>query len=219
MRVISWEAYTAGVNRSRDEPERALTIGVFDGVHRGHQALLQKVLAVSGGGSVPAIAAVLSFRQHPLSVLKAGAFPGDIFTLEQKLAAFEEMGIAEAVLVDFSVHFSTMSGRDFLRLLLQSRPVRCIALGRNFRCGFRQDTGAPEIQAAARARGIEAWVADPVMDGDLPVSSSRIRTALAAGDYAQARRLLGGLRIHEALSLEAVRRRFESGERPACGGD
>ena len=211
MRVINWEAYTASPCRQA----LALTIGVFDGVHRGHQALIQKVLDIAGRGNNPRAATVVTFRQHPLSVLNPAAFAGDIFTLEQKLRAFEELGVEQTILIDFSGDFSTISGRDFISLLIQGRPASFIALGRNFRCGFRQDTGAPEIQATASALGIETWIASPLMDGEMPVSSSRIRRALASGDFAEARRLLGGLRIHEAMDLEESQRRFQGFETAA----
>jgi riboflavin kinase/FMN adenylyltransferase len=207
MRVINWEDFTAP-----DSPAPqtlALTIGVFDGVHRGHQALIQKIRAVSAGEQRRCIPTVVTFRQHPLSVLNPAGFPGDIFTLEQKVQAFAEMGVEQTVLIDFSGNFSTINGRDFINLLIQSRPVRFIALGQNFRCGFRQDTGAAGIREMASALGIETWIAAPVMDGVLPVSSSRIRKALASGDFAGARRLLGGLRIHQTVDMEKSQRQFQ----------
>jgi FAD synthase len=134
---------------------------------------------------------VVTFRQNPLSILKPAAYTGDILTLEQKLAVLDFLGVQLTVLIDFSGDFSTINGRDFINLLLDSRPVQLIALGRNFRCGHRLDTGAEEIQSLAGARGVEVWVSPPVMDEGQPVSSSRIRQALAAGRQAEAERLLG----------------------------
>jgi len=110
-------------------------------------------------------------------------------TLEEKLRVFEVLGVQLAVLIDFSQEFSKISGRAFIDLLL-NRPVKLIALGRNFRCGRGLDTGAEEIRSLAEARGAEGWIAPPVMDEGQPVSSSRIRQALAAGRQAEAERLL-----------------------------
>ena len=133
---------------------------------------------------------VVTFKQNPLSVLKPAVYTGDIMTLEQKLAVLEFLGVQLTVLIDFSEDFSTINGRDFINLLLSSRPVQLIALGRNFRCGHQLDTGAEEIQSLAGARGLEVWVAPPVMDEGRPVSSSRIRQALADGRQAEAERLM-----------------------------
>jgi FAD synthase len=133
----------------------------------------------------------VTFKQNPLSVLRPDAYTGDILTLEQKLQVLETYGVQLTVLIDFSEKFGTIKGRDFIDLLLSCRPVKLIALGRNFRCGCGLDTGADEIQRLAGEKGVEVWVAPPVMDGGQPVSSSRIRQDIAAGRVADAERLLG----------------------------
>jgi len=195
MRIISWEEYIDPEHHSIPEP-LAVTVGVFDGVHRGHQALIQQICTPPpiphSSFLIPHshTPTVITFRQNPLQILRPDAFTGDIMTLEQKLHVFEVLGVQLTVLIDFSQEFSTINGRDFIGLLLR-RPVRLIALGRNFRCGYRLDTGAEEIRGLAEARGAEVWVAPPVMDEGQPVSSSRIRQALAAGRQAEAERLLG----------------------------
>jgi riboflavin kinase/FMN adenylyltransferase len=133
---------------------------------------------------------VVTFRQNPSQILNPQAFTGEITPLEQKFRIFETFGVQLTVLIDFSEEFSKINGRDFIDLLLD-KPVKLIAVGRNFRCGHKLDTGAEEIRKYAEARGAEVWLAPPVMDGGEPVSSSRIRQALAAGKQAEAERLLG----------------------------
>jgi len=182
MRVISWEEYISSF--SVPSP-LAVTIGVFDGVHKGHQSLIQQICAS------PYTPAVVTFRENPLKILKPDAFAGDIINLEQKLSFLEALGVQLTVLIDFSPKFSKISGRGFIDLLLGGQTVKLIALGRNFRCGHRLDTGVDEIQGLAGARGVEVWVAPPVMDEGQPVSSSRIRQALTAGRRTEAERLLG----------------------------
>lgn len=164
----------------------SLAVGVFDGVHPGHQVLIRHICR-----STDAIAAVVTFRQNPLFVLKPEIFWGDIIGFDQKLHLLETMGVGLAVIIDFSAEFSRINGRDFINLLLDSGPVKRIALGRNFRCGHGLDTGVREIKALAGVRGVDVWVAEPVMDGASMISSSRIRQALAAGNVTEAERLLG----------------------------
>jgi riboflavin kinase/FMN adenylyltransferase len=98
-----------------------------------------------------------------------------------------------AVLIDFSENFSKINGRDFIDLLLGRRGplVKLIALGENFRCGQGLDTNAAMIQGLAKERGVYVWIAPQVLDGGQPVSSSRIRQALAQGRVEEAKRLLG----------------------------
>jgi len=187
MRVINWEEYISPflIPHSSFSTPLAVTIGVFDGVHKGHQSLIQQICAS------PYTPAVVTFRENPLKILKPDAFAGDIVNLEQKLSFLETLGVRLTVLIDFSPKFSKISGRDFIDLLLNAQAVKLIALGRNFRCGYQLDTGAEEIRNHAGARGVEVWVAPSVMDEGQPVSSSRIRQALAAGRQAEAERLLG----------------------------
>jgi len=181
MRVISWDEYAGGPPL---EP-LAVTIGVFDGVHLGHQALIRRICAE------PYIPTVVTFRHNPLKILRPQAFGGDILNTDQKHRVLEGMGVRLTVLIDFTEKFSKMSGRGFIDLLLGNQPVKLVVLGRNFRCGYGLDTGAEEIRSFAEARGVAAWIADPVMDHGQPVSSSRIRQALAAGNTGEAERLLG----------------------------
>ena len=185
MRVLEWEDFITQKPDAEDRP-LAITIGVFDGVHRGHTVLLERIVSLEG-----ALPTVVTFRQNPLAVLRPQEFLGDIFTLEQKLRIFEEMGVAQAVLIYFSENFSKINGRDFVDLLLKSRPVKILALGPNFRCGYRMDTGVHEIRARTLAAGLETWIACPVMEGGRPVSSSRVRQAIAAGAFEEAALLLG----------------------------
>jgi riboflavin kinase/FMN adenylyltransferase len=184
MRVIDWDDFIAQRPDAADTP-LAITIGVFDGVHRGHRVLLERICAAG------ALATVITFRRNPLSILRPEDFPGDIASLAYKLRLFESLGLEQTVLIDFSGKFSTIHGGDFVDLLIQNRPVSLLALGPDFRCGYRLDTGTREISERARAAGIAAWIADPVMEGGRPVSSSRVRRAIAAGDFDEAERLLG----------------------------
>jgi riboflavin kinase/FMN adenylyltransferase len=185
MRVLEWEAFTTPQSPLPvPQLPLSITIGVFDGVHRGHKALLDRIVSEEG-----ALSTVITFKQNPLRVLRPQNYAGDIFSLAQKLETMEALGVGQVVLIDFSENFSKINGRDFVDLLLKSRPVRFLALGPNFRCGYRMDTGVREIKALAG--GIETWTADPVMEGREPVSSSRIRQAIGEGEIAEAAKLLG----------------------------
>ena len=180
MQIIDWQEYILPHSSFL-----SVTIGVFDGVHLGHQALIKRIC------DSPYIPTVVTFKQNPLKITRPDSFTGDIYSLEQKFRVLEELGVELTVLIDFSEKFRKMNGRDFINLLLGSRPVKLIALGRNFRCGCGLDTGVNEIRDLASVKGVETWVAEPVIDDGRPVSSSRIRESLSAGRIAEAERLLG----------------------------
>jgi riboflavin kinase/FMN adenylyltransferase len=160
-----------------------MTIGVFDGVHRGHQALIEKVV----GRAPQAVPTVVTFRQYPKQVLRPGEYQGDIVTLDRKMIIFESLGVELVILIDFSREFSKLDGRDFIGRLKSRGGMRFLVVGGNFRCGCGLDTGAAEIKALFPP----AEVIPPIMEGGLPVSSSRIRGAVSGGGLETAALLLG----------------------------
>jgi riboflavin kinase/FMN adenylyltransferase len=197
MEILDWEEAL----KNNAPPRSALTLGVFDGVHRGHRALIEKIVS---RGPCPT---VVSFKENPKRRLLGEAYEGDISTLDQKLRTFEELGAARTILIDFSVEFSRLKGREFIDLLDERLNLAFLALGSNFRCGYKQDTGAKSIREINLRRGIPTEVVPPVLDGEGPVSSSRIRKAILEGDIDEAARMLSR---HVELDL--------GGLRPSPGG-
>ncbi|GHV29663.1 hypothetical protein AGMMS4952_15670 [Spirochaetia bacterium] len=191
MRVLDWAEFAAGgIPRSGASGtgvarETAMTIGVFDGIHRGHQALLERVLT-SGRYKV-----VVSFTRNPKFMLRPETAEGDIMGVDQKLRLFEQMGVSLTVMIDFSEKFSKLSGKEFIDLLQDRGNLRYLVIGSNFRCGYRHDTDAVLIKKMNLDRGIPTEVVAPVMAGGGRISSSRIRAAIAAGSLATAAELLG----------------------------
>jgi riboflavin kinase/FMN adenylyltransferase len=180
MRIISWEDFITG-----QLVPTAITIGVFDGVHRGHQRLIDSVVRTGPNPTV------ITFTQNPKQVLYPQRFSGSLCSLKRKVQLFEQMGIVQTILIDFSGNFSTLKGREFVEYLLQCG-LRFLVIGSNFRCGYRLDTDAAAIAAYTAAHsGVTTEVCAPVMDGSEPVSSSRIRHAIRTGNLTMARQLLG----------------------------
>lgn len=193
MRVLDWQALVGGTLGIHEQT--AMTIGVFDGVHQGHQALIAKILRQ---GFMPT---VITFRQNPKRILSPETYGGDIVSLPQKLAIFEDLGVSQTILIDFSENFSTLKGQEFINTLIRWGKLAYLVIGSNFRCGYRLDTDATLISEMNAARGIITEVVPPVEDGALPVSSSRIRAAIVAGDFTRAQRALGR---NVAIDLEGI---------------
>ncbi|MDR2537152.1 MAG: FAD synthetase family protein, partial [Treponema sp.] len=163
----------------------AMTIGVFDGVHRGHQALISRIV---GWGLEPV---VVTFRQNPRLFFDSANYMGDISSLAQKLSLFESLGVACTILIDFSSDFSKLSGRDFIDFLTTYGNMAYLVIGAQFRCGHGLDTDAALIKRVNERNGVATELVDPVLDGAEPVSSSRIRVAIRAGDFGAAETSMG----------------------------
>jgi riboflavin kinase/FMN adenylyltransferase len=184
MQIIDWTNY---IHNRISEPEEGISlgIGVFDGVHRGHQELIRRITAS------PHVPAVLTFAQNPRHILKKGNRQGEITGLSRKLAIMESLGVLQALVIDFSTGFSTLSGREFIRLLTARHKIGLMVVGSNFHCGFRQDTDAALFKSICEKAGVKTEVLPPLMEGRRPVSSSRIRSLVAEGDLGGAASLLG----------------------------
>jgi riboflavin kinase/FMN adenylyltransferase len=209
VKVLAWDE-PGGFGR--EEGPLAAAVGVFDGLHLGHMRLIEEIFAQDGLRK-----GVVTFRENPKKTLRPSAFHGDIFTLEQKLDRFSSLGLDVCVLIDFSGDFSKLAGRKFLSLLRDRGDLRFLAVGSDFRCGYRLDTGADEIKSYYADLGVESRLLEPVLWSGHPVSSSRIRKAVVDGRLDDARAMLG--RDFE-LDMRGARRAGSSGSRlrlvPEC---
>jgi riboflavin kinase/FMN adenylyltransferase len=205
MRVLNWEDIAGPGKPGEPGTDRplALSIGVFDGVHRGHRRLIEKI--VLQGRENNRTPAVITFRQNPRQVLTPASWYGNIYSLRQKLAILECLGVEEVILIDFSGNFSRISGKEFVDLLKKRRKIGYLAVGANFRCGYRQDTGADRLgELVSPDIGFEA--VPRVMAGEHPVSSSRVRLAISEGNMGLAAELLGRPFVMDLEGLRALKR-------------
>jgi riboflavin kinase/FMN adenylyltransferase len=165
-------------------------VGNFDGVHRGHAALVdQAVAAARDSGST---AVVLTFDPHPSRVLSPDRAPSTLMTGEQKIEALSELGVELVVLVPFTVELAALSPSRFAeRVLVGGLGVSCVVVGEHFRFGRRRSGDLPRLRALGAELGFEVRGVPPVLHEGLPISSTRIREAVARGDVDAARAMLG----------------------------
>jgi len=176
---------------------RRVAIGTFDGVHRGHQAVIE------GADTV------LTFEPHPLEVLHPAALPKLIMPFGVKRDVIEGLGVAELVVIPFDREFAGVSAADFIeRVLVERLGAEWVSVGENFRFGARAK-GDPAMLAAHPE--FETRVVPLVeVDGET-VSSTRIRALIAAGDVEGARRCLGAPFMVEGTVVEGDQRGRELG--------
>jgi riboflavin kinase/FMN adenylyltransferase len=170
-----------------------LTIGNFDGVHRGHQALLAHLIATARGCGLPA--AVMTFEPHPREFFSPDTAPARLSTLREKLEAFAAAGVDEVYAVRFNTAFAALSAEAFVQSVLRDGlHVRQLIIGDDFRFGARREGDFAYLQAAGRAQGDAGFAVETmptVLHAGERVSSSAIRSALAAGDFGKAETFLG----------------------------
>jgi riboflavin kinase/FMN adenylyltransferase len=167
-----------------------VTVGNFDGVHRGHQAMLEAVSTRAREVGAPSV--VVSFDPHPLKVLHPERAPKMIQTLRQREEAIEACGIDALVLVPFTRDFSLTPADGFIRELLVRRlAVREVRVGARFIFGKDRGGNFDVLRAAGDAEGFRVTSLPDVKDAGGAISSTRIRNALHEGDAGAARELLG----------------------------
>jgi riboflavin kinase/FMN adenylyltransferase len=197
--ILPWERLqtaSAGLPPAALGPV-ALTIGVFDGIHLGHQRLLREIAA----DPAEAAPAVCSFRQNPGSVLGTRPVPGSILSLPQKIRKFAAFGVQFLVLIDFSVEISTLTGEDFLAVLGRAFDIRRLVVGYNFHMGRGRATGVGELESLLKPRSTRLTVVPAEHHSNRVVSSSRIRESIVHGRFQEAREMLGG---EYCLDLEGL---------------
>ena len=168
----------------------AVAVGNFDGVHRGHKALVAAAVArarETGGAAV-----VLTFDPHPARVLRPDAAPSALSTLAQKEELVTALGIDRLVALAFDERLAALSPAAFVREVLGSMlGARHVVVGESFRFGHAREGDARTLEALGGREGFDVQVVPPVLHAGRPISSSRVREALAAGDVGEAAQLLG----------------------------
>jgi riboflavin kinase/FMN adenylyltransferase len=165
------------------------TIGSFDGIHRGHQALLKPLIA--GARAAGAASVLVTFEPHPRCVIDPDHCPQLLTTLEEKTWLLDQLGLDHLVVIPFTRQIAALSAATFMERLLRGIELRRIVVGENHRFGHGQ-RGDPALLRRLGARhGFTVEVAPTLRRGREPISSSRIRRLVLLGQVRAAAQLLG----------------------------
>ncbi|MES2932930.1 MAG: bifunctional riboflavin kinase/FAD synthetase, partial [Pseudomonadota bacterium] len=173
----------------------ALTIGNFDGVHRGHQALLARVREAASRLQLDA--AVMTFEPHPREFFANLAgdpskAPTRIANLRDKLQSLDNTGVDRVIVEHFNHHFAAMSPQEFTeKVLVQGLHAKWILVGEDFCYGAKRAGNLAMLIEAGKQYGFEVETMPTVMNDGIRISSSAVRAALAQGDFPHAQALLG----------------------------
>ena len=168
----------------------AIAIGNFDGVHRGHGALLERLCDVARESRLPPT--ILTFEPHPREFFSPASAPARLSTLREKLELLADAGAEQAMVCRFNKAFAALSADQFIeQVLIGGLRARHLIIGDDFRFGKGRAGDFALLQVAGRQFGFSVEAMGSITVDDERVSSSGVRAALAAGDMEHAARLLG----------------------------
>jgi riboflavin kinase/FMN adenylyltransferase len=168
----------------------AVTIGNFDGVHRGHQAMFARLKAAAAERGLPT--AVMTFEPHPREVFTPDQAPARLTSLREKIELFKSHQIDRMVLARFSRRFASLSAEEFIeRILISGIQARWILIGDDFRFGAKRAGDFALLKQYGEARGFKVESLPSVLLAGVRVSSTAVREALAQGELSRAGQFLG----------------------------
>ncbi|MGH7197258.1 MAG: riboflavin biosynthesis protein RibF [Candidatus Omnitrophota bacterium] len=168
---------------------RSAAVGIFDGVHRGHQKILRKVLSDARRLKTRSLA--VTFEPHPNKILRPGDPHPILMSLQHRLRFFEKMGLAETLVIRFTKRFAQITREGFLKKLLGRLGVRTLAVGHDFRFGHRGEGDTRFLRERSRKLGFRLSVIPAFRHGREIISSTRIRRLIERGDLKKAGEMLG----------------------------
>ncbi len=168
-----------------------VTVGVYDGVHRGHQAVLNRVRALAD--DIGAASGVVTFDPHPATIVRPDSAPMQLTSLDERLSLIAALGIDIAYVVRFDVAASHESAVDFVhRVIVGSLAAQAVVVGDDFHFGYRRQGNVDLLREIGVAEGFVVHPVHLIGAHDGPVySSTEIRRAIARGDFLEAERMLG----------------------------
>ncbi|MCL4489487.1 MAG: bifunctional riboflavin kinase/FAD synthetase [Chloroflexi bacterium] len=166
-----------------------LTVGSFDGIHRGHQHLIGEVVARAR--EIGAASALVTLHPHPKIVLRPDSPVQYLSTIEERLDLLAPLGLNYAVVLPFSLEYSQIRARDFVQMLLDHLNMKELVCGADFALGYKREGNVPFLEAMGTEKGFSVRVVEPQRLNGQIMSSSRIREMIAEGDLEDATELLG----------------------------
>ena len=169
--------------------DSSLTIGVFDGVHRGHCHLINQLTREAA--STGRLAGIVTFRDHPASVLRPDSAPKHLMGLEERLRLLKELGVDFVVPITFNLELSMLSSEEFAGRLQKHLRMRGLVVGPDFALGRSREGDVSTLTALGKRIGFSVKVVDLLTNERARITSTSVREALDVGDVGRAASILG----------------------------
>jgi riboflavin kinase/FMN adenylyltransferase len=177
------------LSRSVPEGDTALTIGVLDGVHIGHQALITKLKEKAAAKEL--LSGVVTFQHHPRLVFSPQSKITSLTSLQERISLLKNLGVAHVVILSFTPELSQLSAREFIILIKRYLRMRALVIGPDFALGKGREGDAQALTALGEELDFTVEVVPPLIWHEKVVSSTAIRGALSRGDVRKVNELLG----------------------------
>lgn len=171
------------------ERETLLTVGVFDGIHLGHQHLIKRL--TQQAATMNLLGGVVTFNSHPQNVLSPQTKLARLTTIEERIRLLRGLGVELVVPLNFSTEVAALSAREFVSFLQVHLRMRGLIIGPDFALGRGREGDAAALQTLGQELGFTVEVVEPLISGGSLVSSTAIREALSRGDMRATSKFLG----------------------------
>lgn len=175
-------------NIKKLEEDTYIALGSFDGLHKGHMALVNRVVDEALLNNAKSL--VYTFSNHPLTVAAPERVPGLIMDLEQKLHILKSASIDYVALVDFTPEYMQTSAEDFIKILVDTYHAKGMVVGFNYKFGYKNTGDVTMLRELGEKYGFEVIVIEPESDEEGLISSTRIRGLISEGRVGEAAKLL-----------------------------
>ena len=169
--------------------ETVVAFGMFDGVHEGHAQLMRKANELAALYDLKSV--VYTFSSHPMATYAPDRVPPQLETRSEKIRSIAQLGIDAALLRPFDRAYAAQSPEEFVQAFVSALHPKHVVIGFNYSFGKMGAGKAADMRRFGEQYGFETHVVDEVQIGGLPVSSTRVRAAVAQGNMEEAARLLG----------------------------
>lgn len=168
----------------------AVTIGIFDGVHRGHQAILKRLVHKAKKSRLKSV--VITFDPHPVNVLSKGEKIPFLMSLEHRIRLIKKMGVDDCIVIRFTKEFSKLRPEDFIKkILIDKINLKVLVTGGNFLFGFKEKGSSGLLKRLSKTCDFKFYSVPPLKMKKEIISSTRIRSLIEKGDLKLAEKLLG----------------------------
>ncbi len=167
----------------------AVTIGKFDGVHRGHQHLVRRLLEEARKRDLASV--VVTMHPHPATVLRPGTPISYLCSLEERVELLQGLGVDQVAVLSFTSELAQLSYREFVTLIIDQLDMRLLLAGSDLALGRNREGDVEAIRPLALEKGFELTLVELLSEDDEKVGSGAVREALAAGEMETVTRLLG----------------------------
>ena len=183
MRIVN------DLSQSPTTQETMLTIGAFDGIHLGHQAILQQLVERAEASGM--LSGMITFDPHPRQVLRPESKTELLTTLDEKTVLVRQMGLGLMIVIPFTPQVAATTADGFVRLLCQRLRLRHLIVGQDFAFGRGGQGNVQSLRELGQSMGFAVHAVEPVLWEGQPVSSTQIRALLKGGRVVEAAQLLG----------------------------